>query len=107
MCYQKIDCSTLVFSFRNVLIMRKNCSSDRGKISKSFEITRMINSNSERSEQVLVTESFLTCSWRFVRYDELEQLEFKLEKNIRIEKRAAKVRIFITRYVFISSGKQL
>ena len=26
--------------------------------------------------------AFLTCSWRFVRYDELEQLEFKLEKNL-------------------------
>ena len=24
--------------------------------------------------------AFLTCSWRFLRYNELEQLEFKLEK---------------------------
>ena len=24
---------------------------------------------------------FLTCSWRFIRYIELEQLEFKLEKK--------------------------
>ena len=27
-------------------------------------------------------KAFLTCSWRFFRYDELEQLYFKLEKCI-------------------------
>ena len=43
-----------------------------------------IYSNSERSEQFLVTECFLTCSWRFLISDKLEQLEFKLEKNIGI-----------------------
>ena len=46
--------------------VRKNCSSDREKLlkfeaegwefAKIFEITRTIYSNSERSEQVLVTE---------------------------------------------------
>ena len=47
--------------------MRKNCSSDREKLlmkfeaegrefAKFFEITRTIYSNSERSEQFLVTE---------------------------------------------------
>ena len=42
-----------------------------------------IHSNSERSEQFWVTECFfLTCSWRFLKYDKLEQLEFKLEKII-------------------------
>jgi hypothetical protein len=29
------------------------------------------------SEQFVVTE---TCSWRFLRYNKLEELEFKLEK---------------------------
>ena len=48
--------------------MRKNCSSDqektfeirgrRPRICKIFEITRTIYSNSERSEQFLVTEWF-------------------------------------------------
>ena len=41
--------------------VRKNCSSDRGwrpRIFKIFEITRTIYSNSERSEQFLVTECF-------------------------------------------------
>jgi hypothetical protein len=36
--------------------VRKNCSCDREK--KKFEITRTICSNSERSEQFLVTECF-------------------------------------------------
>ena len=50
-------------------IVRKNCSSDREKllkfrgwrpkICKNFEITRKIYSNSERSEQFLVTEFFV------------------------------------------------
>ena len=37
----------------------------RPRIFKIFEITRTIYSNSERSEQFLVTECFLTCSWSF------------------------------------------
>ena len=41
-------------------------------------------SNSERSEQLLVTECFLTYSRRFLRSNKFEQLEFKLEKNIGI-----------------------
>jgi len=38
---------------------------------------------SESSEQVLVTECFLTCFWKFLISNELEQLEFKLEKKFR------------------------
>ena len=70
--------------------MRKNCSSDREKNLKfkaegqEFKITRTISSNSERSEQFLVTECFLTVSWSFLISYKLEQLEFKLEKNIGI-----------------------
>ena len=47
-----------------LLTVRKNCSSDREKLlkfeaeGKIFEITRTIYSNSERSEQFLVTECF-------------------------------------------------
>ena len=50
-----------------------------------FEITRTIYSNSERAEQFLVTECFLTCSWRFLTSNKLEQLEFKLEKKWDLE----------------------
>ena len=38
----------------------------------------------ERSENFLVTECVLTCSWRFLISNKLEQLEFKLEKIIGI-----------------------
>ena len=57
-----------------------------------FEITRTIYSNSERSEQFLVTECFFTSSWRFLISNKLEQLEIKLEKNIGIKIHAGKVR---------------
>ena len=38
--------------------VRKYCSSDRENFFKNFEITRTICSNSERSEQFLVTQCF-------------------------------------------------
>ena len=57
----------LTFQRLNVWI---KCTSDP----KNFEITRTIYSNSDRSEQFLVTESFLTCSWRFLISNKLEQL---------------------------------
>ena len=53
---------------------------------------RTIYSNSGSSEQFLVTECFLTGSWRFLICNKLEQLEFKLEKNIGVYKHAGKVR---------------
>ena len=74
--------------------MRKSCSSDQEKLlefeaeGREFaKILRSLNifcSNSEKSEQFFVKECFLTCSWRFLRSNKLEQLEFKLEKNIGI-----------------------
>ena len=64
----------------------------RPRICKCFEITRTIYSNSARSDQFLVTECFLTCSWRFLISNKLEQLIFKLEKIIGIQKHAGKVR---------------
>ena len=58
--------------------MRKNYSSDQEFFSKFkvegqefAEFLRSIYSNSERS----------TCSWRFLRSNKLEQLEFKMEKK--------------------------
>ena len=73
--------------------MRKNCSIDREKLLKfeaeGQECSKILRSlehffsNSERSEQFLVTECFL-YSWKFLRYDKLERLEFKLEKIIGI-----------------------
>ena len=37
--------------------------------------------NSERFRQLLKQSAFLTCSWRFLRSNTLEQLELKLDKN--------------------------
>ena len=70
--------------------VRKNCSSDREQLlNKVFEITRTIYSNSERSDKFWKQNVFLTCSWRFLRSNMLEQLKLKLEK---IQKSAGKVR---------------
>ena len=85
--------------------MRKNCSSDRDKLlkfkaeSREFakklrSLLRTICSNSERSEQSLVTECcFNLFSGGFtslINYE--EQLEFRLERNIGIQKHAGKIR---------------
>ena len=48
-----------------------------------FEITRTFFSNSEMSEQLLVTEYFFNLFLEVSHlYRKLEQLEFKSEKNI-------------------------
>ena len=68
-----------IFQERNGILLtklfrptvRKNCSSDRKFF---FEITRPIYSNSERSDQFLKQNAFLTFSWRFLRSNILEQL---------------------------------
>ena len=49
----------------------------RGWWLRICKIPKTIYSNSERSEQFLVTECFLTCSWIFLISTKLEQ--FKLE----------------------------
>ena len=74
--------------------VRKKCSSYREKLLKfkaeSQECTKFLRS----LEQFIQTvkgqntfwqqNAFLTCSWRFLRSNKLEQLEFKSEKNIEI-----------------------
>ena len=55
----------------------------RSRICKNFEITGTIYSNSERSEQFLVTECFFNLFLEVSQIsDKLEQLELKLEKII-------------------------
>ena len=61
-------CTVSYFVVKIVLTWEKNCSSDRENllkleaegrdICKNFEISRTTYSNSERSEQILVTECF-------------------------------------------------
>ena len=54
-CYQ--NCSDLLWE-KIVLVIEKNFGNSRLLICKIFEITRTIYSNSERTEQFLVTECF-------------------------------------------------
>ena len=83
--------------------MRKNCSSDREKLLKfeaeAREFAKFLRSLEQLFIQTVkgqnnffITECFLTCSWRFLRSDKSEQLEFELEKYIGIEEHAGKVR---------------
>ena len=74
--------------------MRKNCSSDRGNFLKFEAEGRKFAKNLRSPKQFVQTVKgqdnfwkqnvFLTCSWRFLRFNKLEQLEFKLEKIIGI-----------------------
>ena len=50
--------NSILYQWYFVSTLRKNCSRDRERICIIFEITRTINSNSERSGQFLVTECF-------------------------------------------------
>ena len=54
------------------------------EFAKKIEINRRIYLNSERSEQFLKHNAFLTSCWRFLRSNPLEQL--RLEKLIGIKK---------------------
>ena len=55
----------------------QNCSSDREKVLRSLEqFVRTVKGQNNFWQQNV----FLTCSWRFLRYNRLEQLEFKLKR---------------------------
>ena len=77
-CYQKL--------LQIVLVIEKS-------FCKIFETTRKIHSNSKKGQNNFWQQNaFLTCSWRFLICNKLEQLEFKLEKITVIQKHAGKVR---------------
>ena len=88
--------------------MRKKCSSDREKPSKFkaegreygiyYAISKTIYSNSESSDQFWKQNTFLTCSWKFITSNILEQLKLKFEKNIGIQKSEEKVRKLLCSY---------
>jgi len=82
--------------------VRKKSSSDREKLLKFEAAGREFAKVLRSLQQFILTvkgqnnfwkhNAFLTCSWRFLRSNKLEQLEFKLAKIIGIEKHAGKVR---------------
>ena len=60
--------------------MRKNCPSDQEKLLKFEAEGREFSKFLRSLEQFIQTvkgQNFLTCSWRFLRYDKLEHLELK------------------------------
>ena len=71
--------------------MRKNCSSDQEKLLKFEAEGREFAKFLRSLEQFIQTvkgqnnfwlhNAFFNCSWRFFRSNELEKLEFKLEKK--------------------------
>ena len=71
--------------------MRRNFSCDREKKMKFEAEGREFAKNLRSLEQFIQTvkgqnnfwqqKAFLTCSWRFLRPNKLEQIEFKLEKK--------------------------
>ena len=71
--------------------MRKNCSSDREKLSKfqaeGREFAKFLRSLEQFIHTVKVQNNFwkqnafLTCPWRFLVSNSLEQEEFELENN--------------------------
>ena len=67
-------------------------------------MTRTIYSNSERSEQFLVLQyAFLTCSWRFLISNKLEQLKLKLEKLLGFRNMQEK----LEKYMYLADSKTL
>ena len=59
-----------------VLLIEKNFRNSKLKAENLifFEIITTIYSNSERSAQYLKENTFLTCSWRFLRFNTSKQL---------------------------------
>ena len=62
--------------------MRRNCSSDREKLLKfeaeGREFAKFLRSPKQFIQTTGDRMPFLTCSWRFLISNKLEQLEFKL-----------------------------
>ena len=94
--------TTMVFCYQNcsVLLWEKNCSSDREKLLKfeaeGWEFAKFWDQLNNLFKQwkvrtISCNRMFFYCSLRFLRNGKLEQLQFKLEKNIGIWKSAGKL----------------
>ena len=70
----------------NTVFCYQNCSSDREKLLKfeaeGREFATFLGSLKHFIPTVKGQNAFLTCSWRFLRSNKLEQLEIKLKKKI-------------------------
>ena len=83
--------------------LRKKCSWDREFFFRNsglkvqnlhiFEITRSIFLNSERSEQLLKQNTFLTCYWRFLEIEYIWTIKIPIGANDRgVEKYRNKIK---------------
>ena len=81
--------------------VRKNCTIDREKILKfeaeGWEFAKILRSQQQFVQTVkgqnnvwYEQHAFLTCSWRCLRSNKSEQLHFKLENSIGIQKTCRK-----------------
>ena len=93
-----VACLPIILSYIGILLpklfwptVRKNCSSDGEKLLKfeaeGREFAKFLRSLEQfiqtvKGQKNLGNNAFLTCSWRFLISNKLEQLEFKLEKII-------------------------
>ena len=74
----------MAFCFQNCSSVWENLLKFEAEGQKFAKILRSIYSNSERSDQFLKQNVFLTWSLMFLRSNRLEQLKFKLKKIIGI-----------------------
>ena len=99
-------------------IARKSCSSDWEQIlkfeAKGREFVKILRSLKQfvrtvkGQNNLWQQNAFLTCSWRFLRSNKLEQLKLKLETNIGIQKHAGKVFCNCTLYpIFLAPFRVL
>ena len=64
--------------------MRKDCSSDREKLANFLRSLEQFIQTVKGQNNFWLHDTFFTCSWRFLISNKLEQLGFKLGKNIGI-----------------------
>ena len=95
--------------------MRKNCSSDQESLLKfeaeGWEFAKCLRRQKKFTQTVkgqnifLKKNAFLTCSWIFFRSNTLEELEFRVEKIIGIQKPTGKVRKYDILSASVEIGK--
>ena len=89
-CFSDLWCENLGILLPKLFwpTVSKNCSSDRETFlrfkAEGREFSKFLKSLEQFIQTVKGQNTFLTCSWRFLRSNKLEHLEFKLEKNIGI-----------------------
>ena len=77
--------------------MRKKCSSDREKLFKFLRSLEQFIQTVKGQINFCQQNAFVTCSWRFLRSNKLEQFKFKLEKCLVFRNKQEKLEDFIVK----------